>query len=117
MKEFVFGGTDVVRTITDEDGNPWFVGKDVATILGYSNTAKAIRMHCKAPQHIGVTEMGTLDPQTKIIPERDVYRLIMRSKLPAAEKFEEWIVADCNYKNKGILKGTQIWRQLMLVFP
>lgn len=85
---FKFKNTDV-RVITDEQGEPWFVAKDVAELLGYSDTAKAIRTHCK-----GVDEMATPSgggvQKVKIIPERDVYRLIMRSKLPAAEAFEEF---------------------------
>lgn len=91
------------------DGDPWFVGKDVAGALGYSNPQKALRDHCKAAQPIGVNDPFTpsqvgaegglalfppLDPQTIIIPERDVYRLIMRSKLPSAERFEEMVVGE-----------------------
>lgn len=83
-----------VRVLTDEHGEPWFVAKDVASMLGYSDTAKAARMHCKAARPVGVDKLSTLDPQTVIIPERDLYRLVMRSKLPAAEKFEEWVVAE-----------------------
>lgn len=81
-----------VRTIS-RDGEPWFVAKDVAEILGYVDTAQAVRMHCK-----GVVETTTPTPgglQTiKIIPERDIYRLVMKSRLPAAEKFEEWVVGE-----------------------
>lgn len=55
-----------VRTITDENGNPWFVGKDVALILGYSNTREAIRTHCKKANDF--REAGNPTPK-KIIPE------------------------------------------------
>ena len=75
-------------------GEPWFVGKDVASTLGYMNPQKAIRDHCKQIKSIGVNESFTLDPQTKIIPEPDVYRLVMRSKLPQAQKFESWILEE-----------------------
>lgn len=75
------------------DNEPWFVAKDVAELLGYSNTSKAVNSHCKAIQTCP-TEMGGQVRHMQIIPERDVYRLIMRSKLPEAEQFEEWIVAD-----------------------
>lgn len=74
------------------DGEPWFVGKDVALVLGYTNPPKAIRDHCKAGRPVGVNEPFTLDQQTVVIPERDVYRLIMRSKMPRAEAFEEHVV-------------------------
>ena len=96
---FAFEGCRV-RAIVDKNGEPWFVAKDIATILGYKNPQKAVRDHCKEARNIGSSSslwMGvspTLDPQTIIIPERDVYRLIMRSRLPAAERFEEWIVGE-----------------------
>lgn len=80
--------------IIDRDGEPWFVAKDVASILGYSNPQKAIRDHCKAAEKVGVNETFTLDPQTIVIPERDLYRLIIRSKLPTAERFEEWVFGE-----------------------
>ncbi|NKD44999.1 BRO family protein [Haematospirillum jordaniae] len=98
---FSFEGHSV-RTIVDENGEPWFVAKDVATLLGYSNTRKAVRDHCKGARDIGSASALEgernvplpLGPQTIIIPERDVYRLIMRSRLPAAERFEEWVVGE-----------------------
>jgi prophage antirepressor-like protein len=70
------------------------VAIDIAKVLGYVNPQKAVRDHCKNVDAVGVNDSFTLDPQTIIIPERDVYRLIMRSKLPSAEKFEEWVVGD-----------------------
>ncbi|MCO1336531.1 phage antirepressor [Microbulbifer sp. OS29] len=81
---------NLVRVV-ERDSETWFVAKDVAEVLGYKNPHKAIREHCK-----GVNEMVTPTPggqQTvKVIPERDIYRLIMRSKLPEAQAFEEWVV-------------------------
>lgn len=76
------------------DGEPWFVAKDIADVLGYTNPQKAVRDHCKGARPVGVNESFTLDPQTTIVPERDLYRLIMRSKLPAAERFEDWVVGE-----------------------
>ena len=87
---FNFEGANV--RVVDISGEPWFVGKDVAVILGYTNPQKALRDHCKSSKSVGVNDSFTLDPQTIIIPERDIYRLVMRSKLPAAEQFEEWVV-------------------------
>lgn len=80
--------------VVELDGQPWFVAKDVAIVLGYADTAKAVKAHCKAYRQAGVGVSPTLDPQANIIPERDVYRLIFKSKLPAAEQFEEWVVAE-----------------------
>ncbi|MNJ33327.1 hypothetical protein D3C77_280110 [compost metagenome] len=80
-----------VRVIDDGQGEPWFIAKDIAEALGYSNTSKAINTHCKAINTCH-TEMGGQVRAVQIIPERDLYRLVMKSKLPAAEQFEEWVV-------------------------
>lgn len=78
-----------VRTI-EIDGKPYFVGTDVAKALGYSNPRKAILDHCKGvtkrdtPTSSGVQSMSYIN-------EGDLYRLIMKSKLPSAEKFETWV--------------------------
>lgn len=88
-----------VRTIVDGD-KILFCASDVAKALGYSNTSKAINDHCKGitKRYIGV-ETGkksdgsivTQEVQVNFIPEGDIYRLIIRSKLPTAEKFESWV--------------------------
>lgn len=88
---FSFHGL-LVRVIDDGSGEPWFIAKDVAEALGYANTSKAINTHCKAVNTYH-TEMGGQVRAVQIIPERDIYRLVMKSKLPAAEQFEEWVVA------------------------
>ncbi len=80
-----------VRVIDDGHGEPCFIAKDIAEALGYSNTSKAINAHCKAVSTCH-TEMGGQVRAVQIIPERDLYRLVMKSKLPAAEQFEEWVV-------------------------
>lgn len=78
-----------VRTM-EENGNILFCGSDVAEALGYSNTRKALIDHCK-----GVTKRDTLTKGGKqklsFIFEGDLYRLIVHSKLPSAEKFEKWV--------------------------
>lgn len=78
-----------VRTITEGD-KTLFCGSDVAKALGYANPRKALSDHCK-----GVTKRDTLtqrgNQEMSFIPEGDVYRLIVRSKLPSAEKFEKWV--------------------------
>lgn len=81
-----------VRVVQGEDGEPFFVAKDVAEVLGYSNTADAVSRHCKAANTIAFHDGTSGNPNMTIIPERDVYRLIMRSKLPKAQEFEEWVV-------------------------
>lgn len=90
---FTFDGFDV-RVIAI-DGEPWFVAKDIAEVLGYTNTRKAVRDHCKAAKPVGGNDSFLLlDPQTIVIPERDMYRLVLKSQLPAAERFEEWVVSE-----------------------
>lgn len=83
-----------VRVI-EKDGEPWFVGKDVATVLGYSDTAQAVRKHVRA-NHKGVVEMttpGGKQPVT-VIDEAGLYSLVLRSKLPQAEEFQEWVTSE-----------------------
>ena len=92
LTPFDFRGT-AIRVITDDGGDPWFVAKDVADLLEYADTDKAIRTHCKAAQTYPV-EMAGQVRHVKVIPERDLYRLVMRSKMPAAEAFEEWVVGE-----------------------
>ncbi|MCK9728570.1 BRO-N domain-containing protein [Pseudomonas syringae] len=80
-----------VRVVDSVQGEPHFIAKDIAEALGYANTSKAINTHCKAVSTCH-TEMGGQVRAVQIIPERDLYRLVMKSKLPAAEQFEEWVV-------------------------
>lgn len=81
-----------VRVI-DNGGRTLFCGADVARALGYARPGKAIIDHCK-----GVLKRDTLTnggtQSLSYIPEGDVYRLIVHSKLPSAEKFERWVFDD-----------------------
>lgn len=97
-----------IRT-AEINGKPYFVASDVATALGYANPRKAIIDHCK-----GVTKRDTPTSggtqELSYINEGDVYRLIMRSKLPAAEKFESWVmdeVLPSIRKNGGYIAGQE----------
>lgn len=81
-----------VRTVVDEHGE-WFCAKDVATTLGYVNPGKAVRMHCKqegGPKRYPLQTPGGVQEFT-FITESDVMRLIISSKLPAAQRFERWV--------------------------
>lgn len=79
-----------IRTI-EIDGKPYFVGTDVAKALGYNNPRDAVSRHCKGvvkrdtPTSSGIQSMSYIN-------EGDLYRLIMKSKLPSAEKFESWVM-------------------------
>ncbi len=92
----VFNNPDfgTIRTL-ELNGEPWFVGKDVAEVLGYSDTAQAIRKHTDAEEK-GVVEMttpGGRQPIT-IINESGLYSLILSSKLPTAKKFKRWVTSE-----------------------
>lgn len=81
-----------IRTV-EENGKVLFCATDVARALGYSDTAKAIKTHCRED---GWTICPVIDSmgreqQAKFINEGNVYRLIAHSKLPGAEKFERWV--------------------------
>ena len=72
------------------DGKEYFPATQCAIILGYKRPADAISAHCKGSvKHRLPTSGGT--QEVKYIPEGDLYRLIVRSKLPSAEKFERWV--------------------------
>ena len=79
-----------LRTI-EKDGEVLFCASDVATALGYSNVSDAISRHCRSVvKHDTATTQGNLIAMN-FIKEGDVFRLITRSKLPSAEKFEIWV--------------------------
>ena len=78
-----------VRVI-DEDGKYLFCGTDVARALGYSIPSKAVNTHCKGVSKMEAPTSGGVQ-KLLFIPEGDVYRLIVHSKLPSAERFERWV--------------------------
>lgn len=83
-----------VRAI-QQDGEPWFVGKDVATALGYAKPENALAAHVEQEDK-GVTILVTPGgkQQVIIINESGLYSLILSSKLPSARKFKRWITAE-----------------------
>lgn len=90
LQIFNSGEFGEIRTI-EIDGKPYFVGTDVAKALGYNNPRDAVLRHCKGvvkrdtPTSSGIQSMSYIN-------EGDLYRLIMKSKLPSAEKFESWVM-------------------------
>lgn len=84
-----------IRTMIDERGETFFVGKDVAMALGYSNPRKALQDHVDAEDK-GVTKRDTLGgSQTMtIINESGLYSLILSSKLPQAKAFKRWVTSE-----------------------
>jgi prophage antirepressor-like protein len=103
-----------IRVIED-GGEPWFVGKDVCEALGYTNHNKALGDHCK-----GVTKRYPLETpggvqDLRVISEPDVLRLIVNSKLPAAERFEHWVfeeVLPAIRRTGGYSLGKPVFRSL-----
>ena len=83
-----------VRT-TVVDGEPWFVGKDIALALGYINTKDALSRHVDADDKGGAritTPSG--EQEMTIINESGLYSLVLSSKLPTAKKFKRWVTSE-----------------------
>lgn len=86
-----FEGHDV-RIVQGENGDPLWVGKDVCEVLGYRDTVNAMKQHCRgvAKHHPIIDTIGRTQ-NVRVITEPDLYRLIVGSNLPAAERFEKWV--------------------------
>lgn len=91
LKLMQFDSRDV-RVVIDETGDPLFVGKDVTELLGYADGVNAMKQHCRGvvKRHPIADGLGRLQ-ETRVLGEADVLRLIVSSKLPAAERFERWV--------------------------
>lgn len=87
-----------IRTI-EKDGEPWFVGKDVAAALGYSNTKDALSRHIDAEDKYQGEGVAFPDPHgilqyPTIINESGLYSLVLSSKLPGAKQFKRWVTSE-----------------------
>ena len=87
-----------VRVVT-KDNEPWFVGKDVAEILGYTNSRKALLDHVEQEDKFigdGVTIRDSIGREQSpvVINESGLYSLILGSKLPTAKKFKKWVTSE-----------------------
>ena len=83
-----------VRTVLI-DGEPYFVGKDVAEILGYSDTFGALKKHVDAEDKQNCQNDSFESPRgMTVINESGLYSLILSSKLPAAKKFKRWVTSE-----------------------
>lgn len=80
-----------VRTVM-VDGEPWFVGKDIAVVLGYGKPTDAVRKHVDQEDR-GVSKMETPSGEQTmtIINESGLYSLVLSSKLPTAKQFKRWV--------------------------
>ncbi len=83
-----------VRTV-ERQGEPWFVGKDVATALGYTNTADAIQKHVDEEDKLtSQIAMAGQRRNVVFINEAGLYSLVLSSRLPAARAFKHWITSE-----------------------
>lgn len=107
----IFNSTEFgdIRTV-EIDGKPYFVGTDVAKALGYAKPNNAVSTHCRYTLKRGIaTKQGNMSEMV-LIPEGDIYRLIIRSKLSSAERFERWVfdeVLPAIHHNGGYIMGQE----------
>lgn len=102
-----------IRTF-EQDGKVLFCGKDIAKALGYQRTADAITAHCKGVCVLPTPSNGGIQ-RMKFIPEGDVYRLIVHSKLPSAERFERWVFDEVlpSIRKHGVYMSDSILDQVI----
>lgn len=97
--------------VVDKDGEPWFVGKDVAEILGYADPNKAIAMHIDEEDKLNDKMALSLGQRGGwFINESGLYSLILSSKLPTAKKFKHWVtqeVLPSIRKHGGYINGQE----------
>ena len=93
MKELTIMASELFGEVrfAEVDGKPYAVANDVAKALGYTNPSKATNDHCKNSIKVWGNDSLGRRQEFKAIPEGDIYRLIIRSKLPGADKFERWV--------------------------
>ena len=84
-----------IRTLVNEQGETFFVGKDVAVALGYSDPQKAIRMHVDDDDKLtGQIVVSGQNRKAIVINESGLYALILSSKLPQAKTFKRWVTSE-----------------------
>lgn len=88
-----------IRVTYTSGSTPLFVAKDVAVALGYSNYSKSVGMYCR--HSVLANELETKVQKMRLIPESDVYRLILRSKSKRAAEFQDWISEEVLPKLRG----------------
>ena len=95
LQIFAFEGTNEIRTLLIND-EPYFVGKDVADILGYEKSRNAIATHVDDEDKKDAPIQGDLGgtQNMTIINESGLYSLILKSKLPSAKKFKRWVTSE-----------------------
>lgn len=105
-----------IRIVMNQHNEPMFVAGDIANALGYSKPNNAVSKHCKhATLKQGIIDNIGREQTMNIIPESDVYRLMMKSKLPEAERFQDWVFEDIlpTIRKHGIYATTTIIEQML----
>ena len=94
LKNFDFEGNEVRTVLIGDD--PYFVGKDVAEVLGYSNTRDALAKRVDEEDKDGVAIRDAIGREQTVVAinESGLYSLIMSSKLPTAKKFKHWVTSE-----------------------
>ena len=100
-----------IRTM-EIDGEPWFVGRDIANNLGYMDARKAVVMHVDEDDRTNcpITDSLGREQETIIVNESGMYALILCSKLPSAKKFKHWVTSEVLpsiRKNGGYIAGQE----------
>lgn len=94
IQRFDFKGA-ALRTLTDENGEPWFVAKDVCDVLGYTNASKAISDHVDSEDKLNNESLSSLGQRGGwLVNESGLYSLVLSSKLPTAKEFKRWVTHD-----------------------
>lgn len=94
IQRFDFKGA-ALRTLTDENGEPWFVAKDVCDVLGYANASKAISDHVDSEDKLNNESLSSLGQRGGwLVNESGLYSLVLSSKLPTAKEFKRWVTHD-----------------------
>lgn len=91
IQRFDFKGA-ALRTLIDENGEPWFVAKDVCDVLGYANASKAISDHVDSEDKLNNESLSSLGQRGGwLVNESGLYSLVLSSKLPTAKEFKRWV--------------------------
>ena len=94
LQIFNFENNEVRTMIVNDE--PWFVGKDVAEVLGYSNTRDALNKHVddEDKNTVAIHDGTSGNPNQTIINESGLYSLVFKSQLPSAKRFKRWVTSE-----------------------